>query len=200
MCISMLDMGGLGCYGPLHSKVPSCMAVLDRVTHPPIEGLLERLKPDFRSVLCRFRIPVADAEDLLQDTLLTFLVKKDQIHDPEAWILGTLRTRCRMYWRARRRQLWEAIDSALLDEVGEPRAPDQEQAALRHDLGSAISRLPTRCRNVLGLRYRMGCEPAETAERLGYSSTGIYKIIDRCLAALTDQLVGGGSAREAPSV
>lgn len=156
------------------------------------EHLLERAEPRLKAVLARFRIPPQDADDLLQQTLLAYLHKHQQVQQPEAWLLGTLRDRCLMYWRSRRRRLYEAVDSSILESIAEPRRPSQEIADICRDLEMVIARLPERCQDLLKLRYRLGCGAPETAERLGYSTSSIYKVTERCLAALTRELVEAG--------
>ena len=153
------------------------------------EEMLKGLEPRFRMVLVRFRIPEQDAEDLLQQTLLTYVHKRHTVRNPESWLVDTLRNRCLKYWRARRRSLYTAVDSAILESVAADGAPCQERAAMRRDLQGALGRLRPRCRSILGLRYGLGCEPRETARRLGYKESSIYKLMERCLAALSSQLL-----------
>lgn len=152
------------------------------------EELLKGLEPRFRMVFARFRIPEQDAEDLLQQALLTYVRKRHTVRDPASWLVGTLRNRCLRYWRSRRRSLYTAVDTAILETIGEGCAPSQEQVEIRRDLKSAMGRLRPRCRSILGLRYGLGCEPRETARRLGYKESSIYKLVERCLAALSNQL------------
>jgi DNA-directed RNA polymerase specialized sigma24 family protein len=97
-----------------------------------------------------------------------------------------------MYWRSRRRRLYRTVDTAILESVAEPRRPAQETADLLHDLESVVANLPTRCQDLFRLRYRLGCEPPEAARRMGYRTSSIYKVIERCLAALTRELVASG--------
>ena len=156
------------------------------------EFLLTRVEPAMRSTLGWFGIPAEDGEDLLQQAFLTFLYKRQEIHNPEAWLLGTLRRRCLMYWRKRRRDLVLHVDAAVLELIAERSRPDQEICDLRSDLNRVLEKLPTRCRSLLHLRYSSGLSPVEAAESLGYRSSGIYKIIDRCLSALSRQLVARG--------
>ena len=103
-----------------------------------------------------------------------------------------MKNRCLLYWRDRRRQLYEVVDSTVLDWLAEPLAPAQEHADLARDLSRVIERLPERCQSLLLLRYRLGYESAEVAERLGYSPTSMSKITTRCLAALMRQLTSAG--------
>ena len=154
--------------------------------------LLDRLESEFARLFTYFRIPPPDAEDLLQDALLLFITKRSQILTPDAWLVGTLRYRCLLYWRKRRRRLMEAVDETLLLELAGGVSPRQENDDLARDLSGAIGRLPGRCRSLLRLRYGLGCDDPEVAERLGYSPTGIRKIADRCLSALTYQMLASG--------
>jgi RNA polymerase sigma-70 factor (ECF subfamily) len=152
------------------------------------EELWERAGPRLKGLLWSYRIPVDDAEDLLQDTFYSLVYSTHEINDPEAWLLGTLKRQCLMYWRKRRRSLYAAVDETLLEWLATPIAPPQEREQLLADLESLIERLPPKCRKVLRLRFQLGYEPQEVAEKLGYSSTSIGKITQRCLAALSHQM------------
>jgi RNA polymerase sigma-70 factor (ECF subfamily) len=155
----------------------------------PLEHVVERLRPRLEQLLARFRIPLADAEDLLQDTLLSTVRKWDEIQETEAWLLATLRNRCIVYWRRRRNTLHQAVDTALLEMLSRPVAAPQERAALVWDLNRALETLPRRCRTVLRLRYGLGLAPAEVAEEMGYLPDSVRKVSQRCLAALTHRLL-----------
>ncbi len=169
------------------------MSALD---HPKVEasleGFLQRVQPRLKTLFARYRIPAQDTEDILQQALLALVYQRPSIRDPEAWLVGTIRNKCLLYWREHRRRLYEAVDAAVLEFMAEPMAPAQEGADLRRDLDSLLERLPERCRSLLALRYRHGYEPPELAERLGYSQSSISKVTTRCLAALTRHLVTAG--------
>ena len=128
----------------------------------------------------------------MQQALLALLDVREDVQDPLAWMAGTLRNHCLMYWRRRRRRLYCAVDSAILEDLAAPTPPEQRTLELNRDLGRVVGKLPSRCRSVLQLRYGLGCRPSETAERLGYRSSSIYKILDRCLAALSRSLTVRG--------
>jgi RNA polymerase sigma factor (sigma-70 family) len=97
-----------------------------------------------------------------------------------------------MYWRKRRGSLCEAVDTAILDLLAVPQAPDQEKTDLSTDLSRVLSRLSQRCRSLLRLRYGLGYGPTEVAEQMGYQTSSIRKVTNRCLAALTRQLLAVG--------
>lgn len=161
-----------------------------------LEQFLKRVRPRLKTLFARYRIPPQDTEDILQQALLALVYQRQTIRDPEAWLVGTLRNKCLLYWREHRRKLYDAVDAAVLECMAEPMAPAQEGLDLRRDLANAIERLPERCRSLLSLRYRQGYEPPELAQRLGYSPASISKITTRCLAALTHHLVGTGSRKK----
>lgn len=170
----------------------AAMTVLDRSQATPIEEILDNLQPRIRSVFSRFQIPPQDAEDVLQQTLLIYLYRRDSIYDPERWLLGALRNRCRLYWRARKRKLYTAVDKALLESVAVAESSPQDSADFVRDLNSLLAELPGRCRSLFRLRYRQGYEAPEAAEKMGYKASSIYKVSERCMAALTRRMVDCG--------
>jgi RNA polymerase sigma factor (sigma-70 family) len=172
------------------------MSALD---HPQVEssleGFLKQIRPRLRAVFARYRIPSQDTEDILQQALMALVYRVESVRDPEAWLLGTVRNKCLLYWREQRRLLYETVDATVLEAVAEPVGPDQEKTHLQHDLAQVLERLPERCRSLLWMRYRQGYDPPELAERLGYSPASISKVTTRCLAALTRHLFASGICR-----
>ena len=108
------------------------MSALD---HPEVEAslelFLERTRPRLKSLFARYRIPPEDTEDILQQGLLALIYQWQNIRDPEAWLFGTLRNRCLIYWRERRRKLYDSVDGAVLEWMAKPTMPEQEGADLR---------------------------------------------------------------------
>lgn len=172
------------------------MSALDhREVETSLEDFLKKVRPRLKTQFQRYGIPPQDTEDILQQALLALIYQRQAIRDPEAWLIGTVRNKCLLYWRAHRRKLYESVDAAVLECIAQPLQPDQESSDVRRDLATALEGLPERCRSLLALRYEQGYEPAEVAERLGYSQNSISKITQRCLAALTRQLVLTGQWR-----
>lgn len=152
------------------------------------DELLHRLRPRFRQVLARFRIPAQDAEDTLQETLVAAVHKWGEIHDPEAWLMVTLRNRCLIYWRRKRDSMFSNVDQTLLEMLVQPQDPPQERAELHWDLETLLDEVPSRCRKLLRLRYALGLSSAEAASRMGLRADSARKATQRCLAAMTRQL------------
>ena len=157
-----------------------------------LERSLDELRPRLRGLFAHHRIPPEDAEDILQQTLLAYLYKRDSVEDFDKWLLGAVRKRCLMYWRGRRRRFYTAIDAAILDELAEQGVPEQERADFHRDLNRVVGALSRRCRQLLRLRFGLGYDPPEAARRLGYRPSGIYKTIERCLAALASGMTRAG--------
>jgi len=162
----------------------------------PFEDFLRAVEPRLKRLLARYRIPSEDAEDVLQQSLLALLYQWERVRDPESWLYGTLKRHCLMYWRTHRRRIYSAVDSTLLEWLSEPAAPSRERQDLLCDLESLIDRLPSRCRRLLRLRFRLGYEPLEVAHQLGYCASSIGKITTRCLAALSRELLTSELAEE----
>jgi RNA polymerase sigma factor (sigma-70 family) len=181
---------GLTCFMS-HDNVASLSSTFER--------FLKAMGPKMKRTLAANHIPIEDAEDVLQQTLLALVYKWDSIHDPESYLLRTLRNNCFLYWRNHRRRLYSAVDSTLLELLSEPVAPPQERSDLLSDLRHMIERLPQRCRSLLELRFQLGYEPAEVARRLGYRDSSIGKVTNRCLAALAREMVGAAVGQAVPA-
>lgn len=128
----------------------------------------------------------------MQEALVSTIQKWDEIQDPEAWLMVTLRNRCVVYWRKRRNALYNSVDTAILELLSEPVAAPQEKAELLWDLNNLLEELPPRCRKLLRLRYGLGFDSAEVAEQMGYHPSSVRKVARRCMAALTFQMVTRG--------
>lgn len=153
-----------------------------------VESLIDRLQPKLKRVLGRYRIPLEDAEDILQQSFLDFVYKRPTIYNPDAWLLATVRYRSILFWRKRRQQLHQAMDTSVLEGMAKPEPPGQGRVALRHDLERAMSDLPARSRSLLKLRYGLGLKPAEVADELGYQPSSVRKLTSRCLDRLQRRL------------
>ena len=179
--------------GMFFSGTNGKMAVSDQSPErESLDQLLRRLRPRLKQVLGRYRIPAHDAEDLVQEALISTIQKWEVIQDPEAWLLVTLRNRCVVYWRKRRNNLYNSVDTAILELLSEPVAAPQEKAELLWDLNNLLDELPPRCRKLLRLRYGLGFDSSEVAERMGYHPSSVRKVARRCMAALTYEMVTRG--------
>lgn len=164
------------------------------------EEFLKEVEPKLKRLLATYRIPCEDAEDILQQSLLALLYQWERVRDPESWLFGTVRRHCLMFWRTNRRRIYSAVDATILEWLSRPIAPAQERADLLCDLENLIDRLPSRCRLLLRMRFRLGYEPLEVADKLGYRASSIGKITNRCLAALSRELLASGLVDDLPGL
>jgi RNA polymerase sigma factor (sigma-70 family) len=149
-----------------------------------LEELIAQLRPRLRQILSSYRIPYPDSEDLLQDTLIAAFCQWDSIHTRDAWLIGTLRNKCAMYWKQQRSNPLQAVDLPMLESLSEPLPPVQERSEQLWDLESLAGGLCQRHRAVLWLRFGLGMSTLEVAEHTGYHPTSIRKLICRCVARL----------------
>lgn len=140
---------------------------------------LERVRPRLKHLLARYRMGREDGEDLAQDLAIIALRQAGGIEKLEPWLLGVARNLCRMHFRRKLRR-----EEPALDETPEPSVPhDEDRWIARVDFDRSLARLPPRQGEVLRL-VAEGYEKREAAERVGYSSKGIRKLIARNVARL----------------
>ena len=152
-----------------------------------LPALCARLRSRFGGVLYRHRIPAEDAEDLVQTVLLLAVAKWDNIRDPEAWLIGTLRKRCILYWRTRRSHMEYTRPFEELDrECGVE--PDPTRRDRFADLGKVWHLLPLTQRKLLVLRFQEGMSPREAAQAVGLAYTSVRKITNRAFERLREAL------------
>ena len=166
----------------------------------PIGELVEFEKPTLTRILLHFRIPAEDAQDLLQDVTVQYLRKRSEIREPSRWLSGALHKECLLYWRKRKRCVYDAVDQGLLDVLSAEDIPQQEKQVLVSRLGEHIEELKPRCRNVLKLRYRLGYNNDEIAGETGYQKSSIDTIARRCLETLGRRIIGSSVLKSAKHV
>ena len=144
-----------------------------------LESLIEAMRPRLRHVLSYHSIPPSDAEDLLQETLLAACLKWDTIAIKDAFILGVLRRKCLEYWRKRRSDPLHKSDGEVLTTMAAPPSSVQAHEEMRRDLRTLIRTLPPKYRAMIWLRYGLGLDHNEVADRLGMQRTSVRKLTSR---------------------
>src|SRR6476661_3173883 len=97
---------------------------------------LELLYPRLRSLLKKYRIPFADADDILQDAVLSLVEHKDRVENAQAWLLTVVKFRCSIFHRRQVRwnRLILPMDPVDLQAVAKPLSPPQEYRDICCDL------------------------------------------------------------------
>lgn len=163
----------------------------DRVA---LERLLEEIAPlvhRFGLKMCRHP---ADADDVLQDTLLSVtdhLKEFEGRSSLSSWVFMLARTACARRRRGLKNQA-HISDSDLAEPAADLDSPEQTagDAELRRALEGALDRLTDEYREVLLLRDMEGLSAPEVAESLGISVQAVKSRLHRARAALREGLRG----------
>lgn len=149
-----------------------------------LEELLRGLRRRFEAIFRRYRIRPEDAEDLLQNVMLQFVLKRPQVRNPPAWICQALTLECLMFLRTERRRIVQSVEDTLLEIFGGGDFPDPEREFLRKQLRRWIRKLPRNCQELIRLKYVENLSAKEIAERTGYKPSSVDKVTRRCVARL----------------
>lgn len=160
----------------------------------PAEDVVFTLTPKLTKYVRRFGMDRHQAEDVLQDVWVLFLLHRHTIHDPartHAWLRTTAaRHAMRTVNRGRRE-----VPTDDFDRIGDAPDPADEARRAERDeaLWRAINRLPERDRR---LAWLIADHPelsyAEIALRLGVATNSVGQLRRRCLKRLARLLAREG--------
>jgi DNA-directed RNA polymerase specialized sigma24 family protein len=156
------------------------------------------LQPKMARILARYRIPVDEAEIIVEELVSTLLLKRELISQPERWLLTSLQNRCLLYWRNQRERLCRSLDAGLLSVFAGEDVPAAEKESVRSRLGALTDRLSPTCRERIAQRY--GLAPARLIAATGSDTAadGLeeHARLDdetmRCLTALSRRMLRDG--------
>lgn len=151
---------------------------------------------DIDRILERYRVPPEDAQAILDDVMLTMLVKRDRIRDPERWLRKTLRNRCLQYWRKRRRILYRVADRGILGILASEEVEESEKVELRRELEAAAEGMPEDCRELLRRRYGLGGSRVRIDPRPWDPREELREELYRCVAGLLRRVAPGLAPEE----
>ncbi len=124
------------------------------------------------------------AEELVQDVFVAAWLGargyREEMGNPERWLLGITRHKLQDHWR-RMRGLMRAVDGHEAQAGAETQMPDPD---LRLAVEEAFSGLPTEQRRVLDLIYQGGLTFAETARALRVPPGTVKSRVHAALLAL----------------
>ncbi|HYC92522.1 MAG TPA: sigma-70 family RNA polymerase sigma factor [Thermoanaerobaculia bacterium] len=123
----------------------------------------------------QFRIPAADADQLVHDVFLAFLRHHETVGDSGAWLVASARNACISYWR--KAKPTEGLPPSL------PEPPRDLNA--RVDLLRILASVSPRCRQILYSRFVEGASAAQIARDCSGSTSSDYgrRLVHRCLTA-----------------
>ena len=147
-------------------------------------ALLAQLAPHLRAFFQRRLGNSADAEDLVQETLIAIHTKR-ATYDPAlpftAWLHAIARYKLIDHFRrskVRRTLPLEEADAVFAEE-------DAEAATAKRDVEILLARLPKAKRDLVRQTKIEGLSTAEAAERTGLSESGVKVGVHRAMKALS---------------
>lgn len=134
-----------------------------------------------------FRIPAQDIEDVLQDSLVDFLLERQRRATATAGLFVVIaRRRAAHYWRRQIRR--SAESSADFERIAEAYVVNGELEADRlHEtlaLVRAWKEMTERCQSVLAHRFWDSGRLADIAVKMGCKAEALKKAVSRCLSRL----------------
>jgi RNA polymerase sigma factor (sigma-70 family) len=142
------------------------------------------------TAMARYGIAESDAETLLHDVFLAYILRSEEVRDIRAWLVGSICNASKYYLRTRARAV--GLPPNIMEE------PDPE--SLRVDrLPDALAArecfacLTPRCQLALRLRYIEGYSAPEIATELQTTTKYAQKLVSRCLQQAHDRYGSGGA-------
>ena len=149
------------------------------------DGEIERIVDEYASELFRLCLVMLknthDAEDTVQDTLLSYLQHAPEFESRESersWLLTVAANRCRDSLRRAKRH-----PSVSMDELTELGATDEHALVL-----DALMALPEKFRLVLTLHYVEGYSTSEIAGMIGRTPSAVKMRLQKGRRLLEDTL------------
>lgn len=125
----------------------------------------------------------ADAEDVVQNTFMKLLNKKEHFIDEEharKWLIRVAVNECNSLWRSP----WKKHTSSLDELTTEPSFSSPEKSALYY----AVLELPIKYRQAIHLYYFEGYQVKEIADIMGISETAVQTRLLRARQKLKEIL------------
>ncbi len=158
-----------------------------------LSEVLPRLLPKVRRLFFRRRIPPWDGDDLVQQALTAAWRRWPSVAHKEAWLYGTIKNMCIVYWRRRRGRRADYRPNAV--DLGRDQIERQRRRDLLLDIEIQSAKLPRRQRRLLFMRYRLGMTLAEVATEMAICRSYVLRQEQAALGRLR-RLVAGASAAD----
>jgi RNA polymerase sigma-70 factor (ECF subfamily) len=160
------------------------------------EALVRRyLKMAYAVALSELPDP-RDAEDAVQDSLITALERLDDCRDPAAfagWLRRIVRNRARSVGRRERIRDTESLESAWSTASAQSPVRDLERSDMRRRLGAALAKLPEVQRRVVLMHDLEGYRHREIAVELDIPEGTVRSHLFFARRAMRETLGGAGT-------
>jgi RNA polymerase sigma factor (sigma-70 family) len=126
----------------------------------------------------KFHVPPEDAEALVNDVFIAYLLRIEHIRNPEKWLIGAVCHASRGYWRRETRT--EPLPRNL-PELPDPNSLNTEERLVsKLTVALALSHLQERCRQVLRRYYLDGYSLAELGKYLNTTPGYAAQVLHEC--------------------
>jgi len=160
------------------------MAAMEIPAAPAESGDVGAVYAEYRELLlhvaCRkFRIPEAEAENLMQEVFLAYLQNEGRVENAKSWLVAAMCNASRHYWRSTGRT------DPLPDNIVEQSDPVShglaDRFAVTLTLRKALRYLQPRCRETLYMHYYEGRSAVDIARDMDTTTRYSEKLIHNCL-------------------
>ncbi|HVR39838.1 MAG TPA: sigma-70 family RNA polymerase sigma factor [Thermoanaerobaculia bacterium] len=126
----------------------------------------------------KFHVPFADAESIVSEVFIAFLLREPQVRDTKKWLIGAVCHASRAYWRK------AARTQPLPPDIAQHPDPDtqeiEDKIINNITIAVALSRLNPKCRETLRMYYFEGYSAAEIAEKIGTTTGYVMQLLHAC--------------------
>ena len=128
--------------------------------------------------MAKFRVPREDADALVHDVFTTYLARATTVRNPRPYLVGAICNAARHYWRERKNE----EDALAKCDLVLPPQPELVPDTLGRKLllATTLSRIGSKCRDLLRRYYLEGESTASIASSRDTSSDYILFLLHRC--------------------
>ncbi|HEX9983505.1 MAG TPA: sigma-70 family RNA polymerase sigma factor [Thermoanaerobaculia bacterium] len=130
------------------------------------------------TAICRYRVPPHDADGLVHDIFASFLERRPQVNDAQAYLLGAIKNASRHYWRKRAHEAPFLPEHANTADHGTTMYLDRW--SLRHALAVTLARLGDKCRQTLFRFYFAEEQRDSIARELRTTPANLNQLLHTC--------------------
>jgi RNA polymerase sigma factor (sigma-70 family) len=126
----------------------------------------------------KFHVPPQDAEALVNDVFIAYLLRVEHVRNPEKWLIGAVCHASRGYWRREVRT--EPLPRDFVEQPDPATLNAEDRLVSKLTVALALSHLPERCGRVLRMYYLDGYSHAELGKELGTTPGYAAQILHDC--------------------
>ncbi len=126
----------------------------------------------------KFHVPRADADALVHDVFTTFFARSNDVRSPRPYLIGAICNAARHYWRERKTEE-EALGQVDFG-IGQHDEQLVDGLSRKLLLATTLSRIGSKCRDLLCRYYLEGESTVAIAERRSTTTDYILFLLHRC--------------------